>query len=46
MNVDFVYSCLIDSAWFFLGICVILLVTAGVAAFAQPRAARLVTHRK
>ena len=46
MNVDLVYSCLIDSAWFFLGSWVVLLVTAGVAAFAHPRPAGLITDRK
>jgi hypothetical protein len=34
MNVDVVYSYLIDSTWFFLGSWVLLLLTAGVVAFA------------
>jgi hypothetical protein len=33
MNVDLVYSYLIDSAWFFLGSWVVLLLTAGIVAF-------------
>ncbi len=35
MNVDLVYSYLIDFAWFFLGIWVLLLLTAGIVAFAE-----------
>jgi hypothetical protein len=34
MNMERVYSYLIDSTWFFLGGWVVLLLTAGVAAFA------------
>jgi hypothetical protein len=34
MNVDVVYSYLIDSTWFFLASWVVLLLTAGVIAFA------------
>lgn len=33
MNVDLVYSYLIDSTWLFLGSWVVLLLTAGVVAF-------------
>lgn len=33
MNVELVYSYLIDSTWFFLGSWVVLLLTAGVVAF-------------
>jgi hypothetical protein len=33
MDVDLVYSYVIDSTWFFLGSWVVLLVTAGVVAF-------------
>jgi len=35
VNVDLVYSYLIDFAWFFLGIWVLLLLTAGIVAFAE-----------
>jgi hypothetical protein len=35
MNVDLVYSYIIDSTWFFLGSWVVLLLTAGVVAFAD-----------
>jgi hypothetical protein len=35
MDVDVVYSYLIDFTWFFLGSWVVLLLTAGVAAFAD-----------
>ena len=35
MNADLVYSYLIDSTWFFLGSWVVLLLTAGVVAFAD-----------
>ncbi|MGA8493135.1 MAG: hypothetical protein WB711_22120 [Terriglobales bacterium] len=35
MDADRVYSYLIDSTWFFLGSWVVLLLTAGVAAFAD-----------
>jgi hypothetical protein len=34
MNVDLVYSYLIDSTWLFLGSWVVLLLTAGLLAFA------------
>ena len=34
MNADLVYSYLIDSTWFFLGSWVVLLLTAGIVAFA------------
>ena len=34
MNVDLVYSYLIDSTWLFLGGWVVLLLTAGLLAFA------------
>ena len=34
MDVDLVYSYLIDSTWFFLGSWVVLLLMAGVVAFA------------
>jgi hypothetical protein len=34
VNVDLVYSCLIDSTWLFLGGWVVLLLTAGLLAFA------------
>jgi hypothetical protein len=34
MDVDLVYSYLIDSTWFFLGSWVVLLLTASLAAFA------------
>jgi hypothetical protein len=41
MNVEMVYSYLIDSTWFFLGSWVVLLLTAGVVAFApSSRASR------
>jgi hypothetical protein len=33
MNLEMVYSYLIDSTWFFLGGWVVLLLTAGVVAF-------------
>jgi hypothetical protein len=33
MDVDLVYSYLIDSTWFFLGSWVVLLLTAGIVAF-------------
>jgi hypothetical protein len=33
MDVDLVYSYLIDSSWFFLASWVVLLLTAGVVAF-------------
>jgi hypothetical protein len=33
MNIDLVYSYLIDSTWFFLGSWVVLLLTAGLIAF-------------
>jgi hypothetical protein len=36
MNVDLVYSCLIDSTWLFLGSWVVLLLTAGLLAFTPP----------
>jgi hypothetical protein len=39
MNVELVYSYLMDSTWFFLGSWVGLLLTAGVVAFA-PRGRR------
>jgi len=35
MDVDLVYSYLIDFTWFFLGSWVVLLLTAGVVAFAD-----------
>jgi hypothetical protein len=35
MDADLVYSYLIDSTWFFLGSWVVLLLTAGVVAFAD-----------
>jgi hypothetical protein len=35
MDVERVYSYLIDSTWFFLGSWVVLLLTAGVVAFAD-----------
>jgi hypothetical protein len=35
MNVDLVYSYLIDFTWIFLGSWVVLLLTAGVVAFAD-----------
>jgi hypothetical protein len=35
MDVDLVYSYLIDSIWLFLGSWLVLLLTAGVAAFAD-----------
>jgi hypothetical protein len=35
VNVDVVYSYLIDFAWFFLSIWVLLLLTAGLVAFAE-----------
>jgi hypothetical protein len=35
MDVDLVYSYVIDSTWFFLGSWVVLLLTAGVVAFAD-----------
>jgi hypothetical protein len=35
MNVDLVYSYLIDSTWFFLVSWVVLLLTAGAIAFAD-----------
>ncbi len=35
MDVDLLYSYLIDSTWFFLGSWVALLLTAGVVAFAD-----------
>ena len=35
MDVDRVYSYLIDSTWFFLGSWVVLLLTAGVVTFAD-----------
>ena len=35
VNVDLVYSYLIDFTWFFLGIWVLLLLTAGIVAFAE-----------
>jgi len=44
MDVDLVYSYLIDSTWFFLGSWVVALLTAGVVAFADwslPRVAPL-----
>lgn len=34
MNLDVVYSYIIDSTWFFLGGWVVLLLAAGVVAFA------------
>jgi hypothetical protein len=41
MDVDRVYSYLIDSTWFFLGSWVVLLLTAGVVAFADWLAPRI-----
>jgi hypothetical protein len=41
MDVDLVYSYLIDSTWFFLGSWVVLLLTAGVVAFADWRRPRI-----
>jgi hypothetical protein len=35
MDVDLVYSYLIDSTWFFLGSWVVALLTAGAVAFAD-----------
>jgi hypothetical protein len=35
MDVDLVYSYLIDSTWLFLGSWVVLLLSAGVVAFAE-----------
>jgi len=43
MDVDLVYSYLIDSTWFFLGSWVVLLLTAGIVAFAPT--GRRTTHR-
>jgi len=37
MNVDVLYSCLIDSVYFFLGSWVILLLAAYLAAFGHDR---------
>jgi hypothetical protein len=34
MNLEMIYSYLMHSTWFFLGAWVVLLLTAGVAAFA------------
>jgi hypothetical protein len=33
MDIDLVYTYLIDSTWFFLGSWVVLLLTAGIVAF-------------
>jgi hypothetical protein len=44
MDVDLVYSYLIDSTWFFLGIWVVLLLMAGVVAFV-PFGGRRVSDR-
>lgn len=44
MDADLVYSYLIDSTWFFLGSWVVLLLTAGVVAFA-PIGRRRVSDR-
>jgi|HubBroStandDraft_3_1064219.scaffolds.fasta_scaffold354764_2 hypothetical protein len=41
MDVESVYSYLIDSTWFFLGSWVVLLLTAGVVAFADRLAPRI-----
>lgn len=35
MNVDVVYSYLIDLTWFFVGVWVLLLTTAAIVAFAD-----------
>ena len=35
MNVDLVYSYLIDLTWLFLGVWVLLLTTAAIVAFAE-----------
>jgi len=43
MNADLVYSYLIDSTWFFLGSWVVLLLIAGIVAFAST--GRRTTHR-
>jgi hypothetical protein len=37
MNVDLVYSCLIDFTWFFLCFWVLLLTTAAIVAFTDWR---------
>ena len=44
MNLEMVYSYLIDSTWFFLGGWVVLLLTAGVVVFA-PRERDAVSRR-
>jgi hypothetical protein len=44
MDVELVYSYLIDSTWFFLGSWVVLLLTAGVVAFG-PAGRRRASHR-
>jgi hypothetical protein len=44
MDIDLVYSYVIDSTWFFLGSWVVLLLTAGLIAFA-PMGRRPASHR-
>jgi hypothetical protein len=44
MNVDRVYSYLIDSTWFFLGSWVVLLLTAGVVTFTDRLGPRILVR--